>query len=137
MQKRAWKDLESCQGEIVRNFKRTLEEAGGNQLSRCLGAPGKWCQAGRGVQQWQGWTRHRVVTHGLIPAGRGAGESPRGRCTRGALGVTSILNGVLPQKSLGFCISHNPSPRRAAQTVSPPVLPPGVFMLLAPTVFHN
>lgn len=53
MQKRAWKDLESCQGEIVENFKRTLEEAGGNQLSRCFGAPasgarlgGVWSSAG-------------------------------------------------------------------------------------------
>lgn len=99
MQKRAWKDLESGQEEIAVNFKRTLEEAGGNQLSRCMGAPGKWCQVGWGVEPRQGWTRHRVVTHGLIPAGRGAGESPRGRCTRGALGGTSILNGVLPQKS--------------------------------------
>lgn len=54
MQKGAWKDLESRQGEIVGNFKRTLKEARGNQLSRCLGAPGKQCQAGWGVEQWQG-----------------------------------------------------------------------------------
>lgn len=110
------------------NFKRTLEEAGGNQLSRCLEAPGKW---------WQGWTRHHVVTHGLISAGRGPAESPRGRCTRGALGGTSILNGMLPQKHLGSFISHSPSPRHAAQTVSPATLPLGVFRLLVLPVFRN
>lgn len=40
------------------------------------------------------------------------------------------------KKSLGFYISHSPSPRHAAQTVSPAVLPPGVFMVLVLPVFH-
>lgn len=61
----------------------------------------------------QGWTRLPVVTHGLVPAGKGHGESPRGGRERGALGVTSPLNGVprrqlfvrLLQKGFGFSLS--------------------------------
>lgn len=51
MQKRAQKDLEPCQGEIAGNFKRPLEEAGGNQLSRCSEAPD---ELGRASGVWSG-----------------------------------------------------------------------------------
>lgn len=123
MQERAQKDLEPCQGEIAGNFKRPLEEAGGNQLSHCSGAPGKPGWAGGVRSDGKGWTGRPAVTHGLIPAGRGDGESPRGRRARGALGVTSPLNGVprrqlfvrLPQKGFGFSLSRNLSPPHAAE----------------------
>lgn len=52
--------------------------------------------------------------------------------TRGALGVTFILNSVLPQKSLVFCISHSPSTRRAAQTDLLQRLPPKRFHASCP-----
>lgn len=45
MQKQGWEDLEPFQGKIAGNFERPLEEAGGNWLSGCLGAPGELCQA--------------------------------------------------------------------------------------------
>lgn len=70
-----------------------------------------------GAEWWPGWTKHPVVTHGLIPAGKGHGESPTGGSKRGALGVTSPLNGVpcrqlftrLLQKGFGSSLSLQPS----------------------------